>query len=135
MVHRELPPPAPQYDRSLSYRFPNQDQQYLKKCILTLKRKHQETTTTNEMNTSESESSENKSTKKTECSKDTDTQGSISKQSGDNSEDSSNSIVTSYDSNGNFVVVNKESSATSAKTHTLPSSSFSDRFEKGPEKG
>ncbi|CAB3981509.1 histone-lysine N-methyltransferase EHMT2-like isoform X4, partial [Paramuricea clavata] len=139
MVHRELPTSTPQCDRSLSYRFPIQDPQCLRRCVSSLKRKHQETTT-HDVKISKLESSESKSTstKKTECSKEANTQSS-SKSCGipkSNSEGSSqsNSIVATYDGNGNFIVVSKASSTvtTSGNNQTL-SSSFLDRFENDPE--
>jgi hypothetical protein len=139
MVHRELPTSAPQCDRSLSYRFPIQDPQCLRRCVSSLKRKHQETTTTHDVKISKLESSESRSTstKKTECSKEANTQSSCGKSKG-NSEGSSqsNSIVATYDGNGNFIVVSKASSTvtTSGNNQTL-SSSFLDRFENDPEEG
>jgi hypothetical protein len=135
MVHRELPAPAPQYDRSLSYRFPNQDPQYLKKCVLSLKRKCKDTATVT------TKTSGSLSSKNAECKEQENTQGSssISRQSGSNSQDSSqfNSIVGTYDSNSNFIIVSKESSKDTCDTkekQTL-STSFLDRFENDPEEG
>ncbi|XP_028408266.1 uncharacterized protein LOC114530870 isoform X2 [Dendronephthya gigantea] len=151
LVRRELAATASECDGSLSYRFPNQDPIFLKNTFTSSKRKQEETSTatttisTNPFKISKIKSSEstNTSTKKAGQPEDAHTKGSSNTSvKSENQEmspqDSSKSraILTTYDSNGNFVVVSKEGSVTAVscttKNRTL-SNSFLERFENDPE--
>lgn len=142
-VQRKLQHPDLENSSKLSYRFPNQDPEFLKERFRSLKRKHQETTTTRTTTSGndikkKSEPAENVTSPniKTECAEATNSQGTLNacKKSESNSENSSKSsaVVATFDSNRNFVVVSKESFV--AKTFVQKekeslSKSFLNRFE------
>ena len=137
-IQRELPEQTD--NRQLLYRFPIQDPEFLKKHFESVKQKHKETATSSTSHTNEiktGEISESKTTKKPENS-DSHDSCSIAKHSENNSADSSSSIVTTYDSNGNFRVVPKENSSPQnieKKEETFLPSSTLNRFENDPEQG
>ena len=147
-VQRKLQHQDLQSNSKLSYRFPSQDPQFLKERFK-LKRKHQATVTDgasasdNEVKKkSESKESITSPNIKTECAEKANTQGTLNacKKSEGNSENLSKSsaTVTTFDSNGNFIVVSKESSV--AKTFVQKekqnlSRSFLNRFENDQKEG
>ena len=147
LVRRELAATASESDGSLSYRFPNQDPILLKKPFASSKRKQEETSTatttisTNPLKISKCKSeSTNTPTKKAGHPEDAHTQGSSNtsvksenqvKSPQDSSE--SRAIPTTYDCNGKFVVVSKESSVTAVLTSA--ENSFLKRFENDPGEG
>lgn len=118
MIHLDLNVTVPQNKSTISYGCPDQDTQYLKRRAVSAKRKHPETFTTTKASPQfgvkalKGESLK-KESKEKDCSKLGKTQHSpsICKQSDNSSVNLSNtiSIVTTYDSKANFVVVSQAS--------------------------